>query len=74
MFWGDCPYDGCDGKLELCFEGAIPDWYPTECPLCKRKVWYRCSRLNPVAWTEEGFNEKFIVNYKSKTIEERLTA
>lgn len=38
---------------------AVPDRTPcyveVACETCKRPVWYRLSRVDPIAWTEADF-------------------
>jgi hypothetical protein len=74
MNFGDCPY--CNDFLGA-FE--VPDRTPAyaqvNCQSCGKKVWYRFSRINPMAWTIEDFEREYEVSYAKNgggVISERL--
>jgi hypothetical protein len=73
MILGSCPYDGCDGPLWLGIpdDAALPAYLPHDCETCKRKIWTKITRVDPCSWTEEGFNEEFIIDKETKQIELR---
>lgn len=45
-----------------------PQWAKINCDDCGRVAWYRFSRIDPEAWTEKDFLEKFEVNEQTKMI------
>jgi len=67
MNFGACPY--CDGFMGMF---VTPDNTPVytivQCESCGRDVWYKLSRIDPMAWTVEGFLEEFDVDEDSMTI------
>ena len=70
MNFGDCPY--CNNFLGM-FE--VPDrtscYSQVECESCGKLVWYRFSRIDPMSWTIEEFEEKFEIDYEKNIIRER---
>src|SRR5436309_110390 len=71
MNHGDCPYDDCKGTLCLAVPERTPAYVLTECRTCKRKVWYRLSRLDPEAWTQEAFEAEHEIDLVARTIKKR---
>lgn len=74
MNFGDCPYDNCDGLLTVAVPEKTPAYVQIECPTCKRPVWYRISRFDPMAWTKEEFEREHVIDYDTNTIESRAAA
>lgn len=72
MNFGDCPYDDCNGFLGM-FEvpERTPAYAPTECPECGRTVWYKFSRLDPMAYTEESFLADHDIDWENHIITEK---
>lgn len=72
MIIGTCPYDGCNGSVWLPIADLpLPRYEKHVCDECKRVIWTKHSRWDPCLWTDEGFHETFIVDEKTKKIEER---
>lgn len=71
MNFGDCPYDGCSGFFSFAVPDKTPCYIEIACKTCLRPVWYRLSRIDPMAWTKEDFEKEFIVDREAKTIAER---
>lgn len=74
MNFGDCPYDGCSGTIWLSVPEKTPCFAEIECEKCKRPIWYKLSRLDPMAFTKEDFEKEFIVDRDARTIVKRETA
>lgn len=68
---GECPYEDCDEVLVLEMPEKTPAFAPITCDGCGRVVWYRFSRVDPEAWTEEGFLENYEIDSVSKTVTRR---
>lgn len=71
MNFGNCPYDDCAGFLSFAVPDNTPQYIPAECPECKRKIWYRLSRIDPRAYTEADFLKDFTVDHEKKTVVEK---
>ena len=71
MNLGDCPY--CNEFLGL-FE--VPEKAPcysvVNCQACRKDVWYRHSRIDPMAWTVEDFEKEFTIDYENNKIERMI--
>jgi hypothetical protein len=59
MNFGDCPYEGCNGLLFVPVPEHTPAYTQVVCDTCKRPVWYKCSRLDPEAFTEADFERQY---------------
>jgi hypothetical protein len=70
---GPCPY-GCQGFLTVEVPAETPVFAKIRCPTCHQWVWYRLSRLDPVAYTTDGFTERYIVDEAARTITPRAPA
>lgn len=70
MNLGDCPY--CDDFIGFL---KVPDKCPAyaivQCESCGKDIWYRFSRINPMAWTIEDFEKEFIIEKENRRITER---
>jgi len=69
MTLGDCPY--CDdflGLLSIPDEGKLPIYSQINCPSCERLIWYKFSRIDPMAWTIEDFEKEFKIDYDNRKI------
>lgn len=72
MIIGDCPYDGCDGRVWLPIADLpLPQFEKHPCESCGRNIWTKHSRADPCSWTEEGFAEEFIIDEETKKITEK---
>jgi hypothetical protein len=71
MNFGDCPYTGCDGVFMLIVPERTPAYARVTCDACARPVWYRFSRVDPMAWTEEDFLTAHTIDTEKKTITEK---
>jgi glutaredoxin len=65
---GECPYNDCDEVFLLPIPKNTPTYQKRTCPTCKRPLWYKFSRINPEAWTEEDFLKLFTVDEETKEI------
>lgn len=66
MIFGDCPYDGCSGFHAI--PCLAPGWTKEKCETCGREFWLRHSRIDPEAYTLEGFAQKYAVDEIKKQI------
>ncbi len=73
MNFGDCPYEGCDGFLSVVPPAglSLPAYLKLNCPECARLIWYEISRIDPKAWTEEGFMKNHVVDEVTKHVTEK---
>ena len=68
---GTCPHDGCDEIFMLEVPEQTPAYALIDCDGCGRKVWYRFSRINPQAWTQEAFEATHDVDHETHKIAEK---
>jgi len=71
---GTCPYDGCGGDRWIAFDeerARLPMFHKGTCDDCGKTVWTILRRWDPLEYTEQGFNEKYVVNEETKVISER---
>lgn len=68
---GECPYDDCNESGMWETPEVTPKFAHVKCGGCHRPIWLYLSRLDPKAYTKEGFNERFIVDEISKSIAPR---
>lgn len=68
---GECPYTGCDGLLTFEVPERTPAYVEAECETCKRPIWYRLSRIDPMAWTRADFEAAFVIDIEARTITPR---
>jgi len=68
---GGCPYDGCSGIFTIAVPDLTPCYIEIDCETCKRPVWYRLSRVDPMAWTKDDFEKEFIVDWEAHRVAER---
>ncbi len=71
MNFGDCPYPGCKGFLQVFIPDVTPAYTKLDCPECGKPVWYRVSRVDPTAYTEENFLKCHTIDEVNKSIEEK---
>ena len=71
MNMGDCPYDGCSEGLHEPLPDKTPAFSNFDCEGCGQKIWYKHSRIDPVAYTEKCFLESHIIDHENKTIKPR---
>jgi len=68
---GKCPYDDCDEQMWNCICDDPPKFQRLVCEKCGRVIWLYHSRIDPVAYTEKGFFEKYDLNEATKSIKEK---
>ena len=71
MIFGNCPYDDCDAFMSNSMCDEPPKFQKLTCEACGRVVWLYHSRIEPVAYTEEGFLEEYEVDEKTKILKKR---
>ena len=71
LFIGKCPYNGCDETMWNAIADTVPCFQKTKCEKCSRVVWLYHSRIEPVAYTVEGFLERFAIDEETKVITPR---
>lgn len=69
--FGDCPYDDCSGTIWLSVPERTPTYVEIDCEKCHRPIWYKLSRVEPIAWTKEDFEREFVVDRDARTIVKR---
>jgi len=74
MIFGDCPYDECGELMNHSMPDASPMFQKSSCEKCNRVVWLLCSRIESIAYTEEGFAEEYDVNHETKHITKKVKA
>lgn len=70
MIFGDCPYDDCNEPM--C--NSMGDRYGFEklnCEKCGRVIWLLHSRVDPVAYTDKGFRDKYEIDEETKQVKEK---
>lgn len=72
MNLGDCPYEDCDGFLSFELPERTPVYAIVECETCNRSLWYKFSRVDPIAWTIEDFEAEHIVDVETHSIVKRV--
>jgi hypothetical protein len=69
MITGGCPY--CDALVI----NYMPDRTPTaarrRCETCGKEYWMYYSRLDPTAYTLNGFAEEFVIDESTKSVTRR---
>lgn len=68
MIIGECP--NCEAQIINSY-GGPGVFHKGTCESCKKPYWLQHSSIDPVAWTEEGFNAHFEIDEASKTIKPR---
>lgn len=68
MIFGDCP--NCDEPVCNAFAGA-GQMQRIICEACHKPYWLKHSRLDPEAFTEADFAERYEVNEATKTIKDK---
>ncbi len=66
---GQCPY--CDGCITNSMPEKSPAFFKSTCPECKQQYWLLASRIQSIAYTEEGFHEEYEVDEETKTVKEK---
>lgn len=70
MNFGDCPY--CEQFIGFM---PVPDKTPAyakvSCESCGKEVWYKFSRIDPVAYTVEDFEATHVIDHVARTITEK---
>lgn len=74
MNFGDCPYEGCRGLLSMALPDCTPAYERILCPTCERPVWYRLSRIDPMAWTEADFLAEHELDETTRQVRGRASA
>lgn len=68
---GECPYDDCEHVQWRVYEGDTPRVAKDSCESCGRIVWIWFSRIDPDAYTDEEFNERFEIDEEARHIKPR---
>lgn len=71
MMFCECPYDDCD---EFFINGICenpPMFQKLTCERCGRIIWLYHSRIDPAAYTETDFREKYLIDETNKRITKR---
>lgn len=68
MIFGECPYNDCNQQMMNAICVNLPMFERLVCEKCGRVIWLYHSRLEPVAYTEEGFLEKYDLDEETKSI------
>jgi antitoxin component HigA of HigAB toxin-antitoxin module len=72
MIIGDCPY--CNASMSNpVADLPLPRWEKLTAECCRKTVWLFHSRVNPKAYTEEGFAKDFDIDEATKSIKRRVT-
>ena len=69
MIFGDCPYCGKD--IVNYMPDESPQAYESTCEHCGKVYWMWASRIESLAYTQEDFAAKYVVDREKKTINER---
>lgn len=72
MNFGECPYPDCEEILMVEVPERTPAYNFFDCEKCKRKIWYRFSRLDPMAYTVEDFEKQFEIDPINHTIVDKV--
>jgi hypothetical protein len=72
MIIGECPY--CDKPQMNCCPDVMPVFGKVTCQDCDEQYWLLYSRIDPIAYTREGFEREYIVDEEAKTIVDRNTS
>ena len=71
MITGGCPYDDCNNSHLIPIADKCPAFEKIKCEGCGKFFWMYHSRLDPIAYTEAGFNKEFIIDEETKSVERR---
>lgn len=71
MNFGDCPYQECKGFISVAVPEKTPAFTKITCDECGRELWYRCSRIEPQAFTLDEFAAAYEVDEEKRTIKKR---
>lgn len=75
MQMGECPYEGCDDfQMRILPDKPLPLFSKESCPGCGRVIWVYYSRVEPAAYTEDGFAKEFEVDEATRKITPRKAA
>jgi hypothetical protein len=72
MIFGECPYDDCNEPIVNPICDDAPKFQRLVCEKCGRVIWLYHSRLDPVAYTEKAFAEKYDLDEATKSIKEKV--
>ena len=68
MIFGECPYNDCNQQMINSIRDNLPMFERLVCETCGRVIWLYHSRLEAVAYTEEGFLGKYDLDEETKSI------
>ena len=68
MIFGECPYDDCNNTHSYPLADECPVFQRLVCENCGRPMWMYHSRLDPIAYTDEGFFDEYDVDEETKVI------
>ena len=63
MIIGECPYEDCEGVSHIPCAERCPVFSREACESCGRTFWLLHSRVDPKAYTEQGFHEEYEVDF-----------
>ena len=66
MIFGECPY--CNEQIVNEMPERSPKFIKTKCEHCGKEYWLLASRIESVAYTEEGFNKEYTVDEETHHI------
>lgn len=69
MIFGECPY--CGGTVMFDVPEQTPRFRKETCEGCGKEYWEYYSRMDPQAYTTEGFEREFVVDEANRTITRR---
>ena len=72
MIFGECPYNDCNQQMMNSICDNPPMFERLVCEQCGRVIWLYHSRLEAVAYTEEGFLEKYDLDETNRSIKNKV--
>lgn len=71
MIFGECPYNDCNQQMMNSICDTPPMFQKLVCEKCGRVIWLYHSHIEPVAYTEESFAEKYDLDEETKSIKDK---
>ena len=72
MIFGECPYNDCNQSMMNHITNSLPTFQKLTCEKCGRVIWLYHSRIEPIAYTEEDFLEKYDLDEETKSIRNKV--
>jgi hypothetical protein len=73
MIFGECPYDDCGASFITFMAEQAPVFEKLKCEKCGRFFMEYHSRIEPIGYTMEDFNNEFEVDEATKSIKRKAT-